>query len=424
MTITVAASDANSGSGATLPLTLSSTEGNVQQVYAAHRTGSLTPDIDGTGWTQTLIETEITNNQARRAIVRFRRIVPAGASATINVGWTTSADIVVWGIEITTDTLDSTWVFDGADDITHATDNGTTDTTSLASSSITPSNNEAFAIDSLCARHGEIRNSNEDTYSDSFVVGPGDNTVSGNLQNNLSGFCGYKIVDVTPAAMSTTASWTTSALATSLIDVWSVSGAGGPVALDGTGDAAADGMSSLAVTRSVTGDGDSAVDGTASLSATRALVGQDDAAADGTAALAATRAIAGQGNTASDGTGSLTVRRGLATTGDAAADGTAQLTVAAGGVVTLTGTAEAAADGIGALTVTRKFSGAGLAAAAADAAMVVLRGLTGQADAAADGTGELFTGFVSDPHPIQIAFDHATSLAFNHVTTLTFEETT
>lgn len=110
--------------------------------------------------------------------------------------------------------------------------------------------------------------------------------------------------------------------------------------------------------------------------------------------------------------------------GDAAADGTAQLTVAAGGVVTLTGTAEAAADGIGALTVTRKFSGAGLAAAAADAAMVVLRGLTGQADAAADGTGELFTGFVSDPHPIQIAFDHATSLAFNHVTTLTFEETT
>lgn len=223
-TITVEAEPANSGTGATLPLTFPSIEGNVQVVFATHRAASMTPDIDGTGWSTPqlgvdFIETEITNTSARRAIVAWRRVVPAGASATVNAGWTTSADIVVFGVELAKS--EGEWSLDGWNN----NDNGTTAGTSLASNSVTPANAKAFAIDALVARHGQIREGNEDTYSDAFVVGPGDNTVSGNLANNLSGFSGYKIVD-TAAAMSTTASWTTSALATSLIGVLSVSTGG------------------------------------------------------------------------------------------------------------------------------------------------------------------------------------------------------
>lgn len=215
MTISLVASDATPIVAGATTLTLNSTEGNLQVCYVTHRSASQTPTITGDGWSAAvLIESEIANTSARRAIAMFWRVVPAGQSTDITLSWSGTPNRIAFGYEYNTDTAGGTWSFDG----TNNADNGTTAGTSLGSNAVTPANAEAVAVAGLVARNGDV--AAEDSYSDAFITGV--SASSGVGVNELSGFSGYKIVDTTPAAMSTTASWTTSALATALIGVWSV----------------------------------------------------------------------------------------------------------------------------------------------------------------------------------------------------------
>lgn len=217
MTVSLVASDNASGSG-TNQLTLSSTEGNLQVVYSSHRDGSLTPSIDGSGWsTARLIETEIANSSARRAIVMWWRIVPASQSTNINVDFSATTGKATVGYELTSDTPGGTWrFFDTQGDGWETADNGVTETTSLASGAIKPHHAQAVAIMGMATRHGDPPE--EDSYSDGFTAGEGIQTA---LTANAIGMSsGYKIVNAAPAEMSTTASWDTLALATSIIGVW------------------------------------------------------------------------------------------------------------------------------------------------------------------------------------------------------------
>lgn len=222
MAITEEATDFG-GASSTTDVTLSNllnTEGNFQAVIIVHRDESLTPSITGDDWNTpstgdgTLVETEIANTSARRAIALFYRTVPASQSAP-QVGWSgASTNKVAVGFEWSSDTAGGTWDHDA----NAASDNGTTEGTSLASGSAAPANSEAVTGYFLVARNGSVEA--EDTYSNSFVTGPSDECCGGQPANAASGFSGSKIASGT---QTTTASWTTSALATGLIAAFSVS---------------------------------------------------------------------------------------------------------------------------------------------------------------------------------------------------------
>ncbi|MGH3878062.1 MAG: hypothetical protein ACRDSK_13615 [Actinophytocola sp.] len=188
-------------------------------------------------------------------------------------------------------------------------------------------------------------------------TGYGTPTTGGESCGRDSGFSG------------TTVTWTSDAGTddAAMVVEFDASGAGNPVALDGTGTAAGSAVGSLSNSRAVTGAASAASSASGTVAAARALSGSTDAAAGATGAASVARPLTGSASSASHATGELSI----------------------GGLVALDGSAASAASAGGAVGVTRPLAGTAAAAAALQGSAGVTRPLAGTAASAASASGDL-----------------------------------
>jgi len=222
VTVTLAASDSDQGSGQrTLDLT-GVAEGDLIIVIGVHRTSTQSTTLSGTGWTETLVETEISDGDWRRAIVVAWKIADASPATSYTFQWSGSPTTVALGM-VFHDSLGGTWGSDGVDQA----DNGTTEGQSIAApTGDANANADGVAIGAIVLKSGEPDPATEVDPDAGYTTGPGDR--SGTGQFDLEGVSAYEILTAT-GTQTTGFDWSDSAVdtvATLQTQVWSLTPSG------------------------------------------------------------------------------------------------------------------------------------------------------------------------------------------------------
>ena len=222
MTVTLAASDSDQGSGQrTLDLT-GVAEGDLIIVIGVHRTSTQSTTLSGTGWTETLVETEISDGDWRRAIVVAWKIADASPATSYTFQWSGSPTTVALGM-VFHDSLGGTWGSDGVDQA----DNGTTEGQSIAApTGDANANADGVAIGGIVLKSGEPDPATEVDPDAGYTTGPGDR--SGTGQFDLEGVSAYEILTAT-GTQTTGFDWSDSAVdtvGTLQTQVWSLTPSG------------------------------------------------------------------------------------------------------------------------------------------------------------------------------------------------------
>jgi hypothetical protein len=194
----------------TATVTMNSTEGNLQVLYAVHRTATATvSNPTGSGWsTARLVETQIGDTNNRRAISMWWREVPASANTSITAGFNVTTNVVVSCREFAPSAAGA-WAVGGT---TGVGDNGTTAGTSVSTSSVTPTGGDHQVITSGAVwRHGDIS-----AITVSNLSGAPASNSTGAGVNELTGAITHEINP--GAARVANWAWTTSAIMTGISD--------------------------------------------------------------------------------------------------------------------------------------------------------------------------------------------------------------
>ena len=241
MAITIVSAGGQGSATASVDVTLTGTQGNLQVLIVGHRASSQTLSVPGGGWSvPRYVESYIANTSWRRGIAVAARTVPAAAGATVTATWSSLGPCAAVGFEFTGNESGTWSLFGGSNDA----DTGDTATaTSLLDGGVTRVGTQTLATSGIVFRHGdtgaEAGATNLDVSDDYGASGTGVNEVS------LAG--GY---DIGTGGEQGNWAWTTSAAATAAIDWFEFTPSGGADAAPQapTGQTATAGDSQVVIT--------------------------------------------------------------------------------------------------------------------------------------------------------------------------------